>query len=218
VLGIKAHHGAFAEYLTLPIATLHVVPDDMPDEVAVFAEPAAAALHVLEQVQVGVGARVVVVGCGRLGLLCAQALRPTGCELVVVGRSATGRARARALGLETCDETVPPRRQADVVLECSGERSGFELARALVRPRGTLVLKSTYHGRTEVDLSSLVVDELTLVGSRCGDLAPALRALAAGTFAVRASIEARYALREGLQAFEHASGPGVLKVLIEPSR
>ncbi len=216
VLGLKGRHGAFAEFLTLPLTNLHVVPDELPDDVAVFTEPAAAAMHVLEQVLVGPAERAVVVGCGRLGLLCAQALRSTGCSLLVVGRSEGGRARARALGLDACTEASVPRRQADVVLECSGEHAGFELARALVRPRGTLVLKSTYHGRPEIDMSALVVDELTLVGSRCGRFAPALVALADGTLAVRELIEARYPLHQATQAFEHASRPGVLKVLVEP--
>lgn len=216
VLGIKARHGAFAEALSLPLVNLHVVPDEMPDDVAVFTEPAAAALHVLEQVRPSAPERVVVIGCGRLGLLCAQALRSTGCALLIVGRSEAGLARARELGLEARPQAAAARGQADVVVECTGERSGFELARTLVRPRGTLVLKSTYHGRTEIDLSALVVDELTLMGSRCGPFAPALRALADGTLAVRGLIDARYALRDATLAFAHAARPGVLKVLIEP--
>jgi threonine dehydrogenase-like Zn-dependent dehydrogenase len=216
VLGIVARHGAFAEYLTLPIVNLHAVPDALADDVAVFTEPAAAALHVLDAVPVGPGERVVVIGAGRLGILVAQALRTAGCEPLVVGRDEARLSRVAQLGLDagTSDDIAP--RRADVVVECTGNPEGLALARQAVRACGTIVLKSTYHGEARVNLSSVVVDELTLVGSRCGPFAPALEALAQGALQVEALIDARYHLEQAREAFEQAARPGTMKVLVQP--
>lgn len=216
VLGIVQRHGTLAEYLTLPVANLHAVPDTLSDDVAVFTEPAAAALHVLDALQVGAGERAVVIGAGRLGILVAQALRSAGCEPLVVGRDPARLERLAKLGLEagTLDD-VPPH-GADVVVECTGNPEGLALAREAVRPRGTIVLKSTYHGDARVNLSAVVVDELTLVGSRCGPFAPALEALARGALHVETLIDARYPLERAPEAFEHAARPAVVKVLVEP--
>jgi threonine dehydrogenase-like Zn-dependent dehydrogenase len=214
VLGIVKRSGAFATLLALPVRNLHAVPDSLPDEVAVFAEPTAAALEILEQVVIGEGTRVVVVGAGKLGLLVAQVLAATGCELRVVARRPRTIAILRSRGILGGSASELPERRADVVVECTGNPEGLEVARRAVRPRGTIVLKSTYHGRASLDLSPLVVDEITLVGSRCGPFPPALRHLSEGTVDPRPLVEARYALDDAVAAFERASRPGALKVLV----
>jgi threonine dehydrogenase-like Zn-dependent dehydrogenase len=212
VLGIKGRDGAFAEWLTLPAENLHEVPGHVPDEVAVFTEPLAAALHVREQVPIGPGHRVVVIGDGKLGQLVARTVALTGCALAVVGRHARKLGLLSSRGIATAAAVEP--RSADVVVECTGNPDGLALARTAVRPRGTIVLKSTYHGETTVNLSAVVVDEVTLVGSRCGPFAPALELLAAGRVEVGDLVDARFPLADGLAAFEKAAAPGVLKVLI----
>jgi threonine dehydrogenase-like Zn-dependent dehydrogenase len=215
VLGIVARDGAFATHLVLPIANLHAVPNALPDEAAVFTEPVAAALRLQEQVPVGAAERVVVIGAGKLGHLVAQTLARTGCGLQVVGRSPGPLALLSARGIATAwaDDIEP--RAADLVVECSGQPEGLELARRAVRPRGTIVLKSTYHGALELDLSRFVVDEITLVGSRCGPFAPALAALASGAVDPRPLIAARYPLADAVAAFEQAARPGALKILVD---
>jgi threonine dehydrogenase-like Zn-dependent dehydrogenase len=215
VLGIVKRNGTFAEYLALPAANLHPVPDSLPDEAAVFAEPTAAALQVQQQVRIGRGERVVVIGPGKLGSLVAQALSSAGCDLVVVGRSRRSLDVLAQFGIQTAFPQDIPDRSADVVVECTGNPQGLVLARKAIRPRGTIVLKSTYRGETTLSLSSIVVDEVTLVGSRCGPFAPALEALARGTVQTAPLVEARYPLDRGLAAFGHAGRPGALKVLVE---
>lgn len=213
VLGIKGRNGAMAELLTLPLENLHAVPEGVPDEVAVFAEPVAAALQVQQQVAID-GARVVVIGDGKLGQLVARTLALAGHRPIVLGRHARKRALLSRLGIETASAVSPG--AADVVVECTGNPEGLALARAAVRPRGTIVLKSTYHGEVAVNLSGIVVDEVTLVGSRCGPFAPALALLASGSLEVTDLIDERFALADGVAAFERAAAPGVLKVLIRP--
>ncbi len=215
VLGIVNRDGAFGEYLTLPVANLHAVPDAVPDEVAVFAEPVAAAFQILAQVRIAAADRVVVFGDGKLGQVIAQVLATTGCALVVVGRHPRKLAHLAARGIATQTETPPPR-AADVVVDCTGRREGLAAALAALRPRGTLVLKSTFAGDTSLDLSAIVVDEITIVGSRCGPFAPALAALAAGDVVVAPLIEARHALADGVDALAQAAAPGTLKVLLVP--
>jgi threonine dehydrogenase-like Zn-dependent dehydrogenase len=215
VLGIVNRHGAFAESLILPVDNLHAVPDDVPDEVALFTEPLAAALEIQEQVAVGPGVRIVVVGDGKLGQLIGRSLALTGCELLVAGRHEAKLALLASGGIVTARPEGITAGQFDVAVECTGNPEGFALARRALRPRGTLVMKSTYAGRLSVDVSSLVVDEITLVGSRCGPFAPALKLLAEGTIDPRPLIAGRYALRDALAAFEHAQKPGVLKILLE---
>ena len=185
----------------------------MPDRAAVFVEPLAAACQVLEQVHVRPTDRVVVVGDGKLGLLAAQVLALTGCDLTVVGRHEEKLAILARRGIETrlSDEGLGG---ADLVVECTGQPAGFQAAQRLVRPRGTLALKSTYHGLVEADLSRLVVDEVRVVGSRCGPFGAALRLLAQGLVDVTSLIHAEMRLDEALAAFELAAQPGVLKVLV----
>jgi threonine dehydrogenase-like Zn-dependent dehydrogenase len=215
VLGILKRQGAFATFLALPVRNLHPVPDALPDEVAVFAEPTAAALEILEQVAIGEGTRVVVVGAGKLGLLAAQVLKATGGELRVVTRRPRPAAILRSRGILAGPVSEVAARRADVAVECTGNPEGLEIARRAVRPRGTIVLKSTYEGRASLDMAPFVVDEITLVGSRCGPFSPALRHLSEGTVDPRPLVEARYALDDAVSAFERASRPGTLKVLVE---
>jgi threonine dehydrogenase-like Zn-dependent dehydrogenase len=220
VLGILGRDGTFAEYLTLPAVNLHPVPAAVDDEAAVFVEPLAAALEILEQLAVRPTDRVVVLGDGKLGQLVARALAPTAGDLTVVGHHAGKRALLAAVGIATASE--PPAERADIVVDCTGRAAGFAEAMRLVRPRGTLVLKSTIadarrgDGAPPLNLAPLVIDEITVVGSRCGPFEPALRALAAGRVAVEPLISAEYPLADGVAAFERAAAPGVLKVLLRP--
>ena len=217
VLGIKGRNGAFAERLALPVGNLHAVPDALPDEAAVFVEPVAAALQVQEQVRVGRNDRVVVVGDGRLGNLIAQTLALTGCDLLVIGRHPDKLALLEARGIRVGSRADLRPRQADIAVECTGNADGLALAREAVRARGAIVLKSTYRGAVTLELSPFVVDEVTLVGSRCGPFAPALDLLASGRVDVAPLVHARYPLSDGVAAFEHAARPGVLKVLLDPT-
>jgi len=215
VLGILARDGAFATHLCLPAENLHAVPADLPDDVAVFAEPTAAAFEIQEQVRVSPGDRVVVIGAGKLGNLVAQTLAARGCRLLAVGRSPRSLGILSGRGVETATADGIRGREADLVVECTGNPEGLDLARRAVRPRGTIVLKSTYHGRAAIDMAPFVVDEITLVGSRCGPFRPALSALARGDVDPRPLVEARYPLAEAVAAFDHAGRPGALKVLVD---
>jgi threonine dehydrogenase-like Zn-dependent dehydrogenase len=215
VLGIVNRNGAFAEYLTLPVENLHPVPDSLPTEVAVFTEPLAAALEIREQILVGPKHHVLVLGDGKLGQLIARTLALTGCELIVAGRHRNKLSLLDEAGISTCLSDSVAQGHFDLVVECTGSPEGFELARRAVRPRGSIVLKSTYAGSLEVDAAALVVDEITLIGSRCGPFQPALRLLTDATVDVLPLIEARYPLAQGLEAFNHARRPGAMKVLVE---
>jgi threonine dehydrogenase-like Zn-dependent dehydrogenase len=215
-LGIAGRDGAFAEHLTLPIHNLHPVPDSISDEAAVFVEPLAAACEILQQVHVRPTDRVVVLGDGKLGLLCAQALALTGCDLTALGHHREKLELLAQRGIPTVvGGEDPVEAGADLVVEATGRPEGYAAARRLVRPRGTIVLKSTYHGVVDADLTMAVVDEITLVGSRCGPFAPALRLLERRLVDVTPMVQARYPLSEALAAFEHAARPGTLKVLVE---
>jgi len=215
VIGIRGRGGALAELLAVPIANLHQVPPSVPDEVAVFTEPTAAALEIQEQVAIGPGRRVAVIGPGRLGQLVARTLALTGCELRVAGRSADALARLAQHGIAT--GPTLPERGADVVVECTGNPEGLEQARRAVRPRGTIVLKSTYHGQASVNLSAFVVDEITLIGSRCGPFGKALDLLASGRLDVSDLVSGVYPLAQAEGAFDAAGRPGALKVLVRPT-
>jgi threonine dehydrogenase-like Zn-dependent dehydrogenase len=182
----------------------------------VFVELLAAACEIVEQVHVRPTDRVVVLGDGKLGLLVAQVLALTGCALTVVGRHQEKLAVLAARGIDTQIGDTDLAGGTDLVVECTGRAEGFEAARRLVRPRGTLVLKSTYHGLVQVDLSSLVVDEISVVGSRCGPFPAAMRLLAQNLVEVTPLIEAEYPLDAALVAFEHAVRRGALKVVVRP--
>ena len=216
VLGIVNRDGTFAEFTQLPIANLHRVPDSVPDEMAVFTEPLAAALEIQEQIQVRPTDRVMLVGAGRLGQLIAQTLALTGCNLRVVARHAHQKDLLKPRGIRIIsEEDIQPWRW-DIVVEATGSPSGFDLARRAIRPRGTMVLKSTYKGNMSVNFSSIVVDEIQLVGSRCGPFAPALRLMESRQVDPTVLIAQEFKLSQALKAFEHAAEAGVLKVLVEP--
>lgn len=216
VLGISGRDGAHAEFTTLPIANLHRVPDAIPDEAAVFTEPVAAAVEILTQVAIGRGDRVLLVGAGRLGQLVAQVLATTGADLAVVARHPHQKDLLHARGIRTIEAgDVEPRRW-DLVVEATGSPSGFDLAAAALRPRGTLVLKSTYRGDVTLALAPFVVDEITIIGSRCGPFAPALALLESGAVDPLPLIGARFPLGEALEAMRVAAEPGAMKVLLRP--
>lgn len=216
VLGIKQRWGAFAEYLTLPLANLHPVPDTISDGAAVFVEPLAAALEILQQVHIRPADRVLVLGAGRLGQLVAQVLALTGCDLHVVARHPVQQELLAAHKIMVVKAGDVAAGSMDVVVEATGTPEGFAQARQALRARGTLVLKSTYKGDLAANFSALVVDEITLVGSRCGPFAPALRLLQSGRVDVLSLIAGRYALKDGLAAMQQAAKAGVLKVLLIP--
>ncbi len=215
VLGILNRNGVFAEYVTLPIENLHVVPEVVADEAAVFTEPLAAALEIQQQVHIRPAERVLVIGAGRLGQLVAQSLALTGCELQVVTRHSAQERLLAMRSIATCREEAVPTNALDVVVEATGSPQGFALARRAVRPWGTIVMKSTYKGEMQINFSSIVVDEITLVGSRCGPFPPALNLLESGKVEPRPLITARYPLAEAEKAIQHASQPGALKILLE---
>jgi 2-desacetyl-2-hydroxyethyl bacteriochlorophyllide A dehydrogenase len=214
VLGIADRNGAHAEYVSLPLANLHEVPVAVSDDAAVFTEPLAAALEILQQVHVRPDDRVLLVGAGRLGQLVAQVLALTGARLHVVARHEHQRELLHARGIATIAENDIDQRRYDVVVEATGSPSGLDLARAALRPRGTLVLKSTYRGEVTLDLAPFVVDEITIVGSRCGPFAPALRLLERGEVDPTALIGESYALTRGVEAVSAAQKPGAMKVLL----
>jgi 2-desacetyl-2-hydroxyethyl bacteriochlorophyllide A dehydrogenase len=213
VLGIVNRDGAFAEYLRLPLKNLIPVPASIPDEAAVFTEPLAAALEIQAQVTIRPTDQVLIVGAGRLGQLIAQTLVLTGCHLQVVARHHKQRLLLAARQIAWIDENAVQGRAFDIVIEATGSTGGFALARQAVRPRGTIVLKSTYKGDNSVNFSALVVDEITLVGSRCGAFAPALRLLEKQLVDPTLLIDDRFSLDKGLEAFERVVQPGILKVL-----
>ena len=214
VMGIAGADGAIAEQVAVPVANLHAVPDAVPDEAAVFAEPLAAAFEILEQVHVRPRTSAVVLGDGKLGLLCAQALHQAGARVLAVGRHEDKLAILRARGIETALASAWAGEPAEMVVEATGTAAGFAAAVRATLPRGTLILKSTVADRAEVDLAPLVIHEITVVGSRCGSFEPALRALASGSVDVRPLISAKVPLERADEALREAARPGVLKVLV----
>ncbi len=214
VLGISGRDGAFADYLRLPYQNLHPLPHSLPDDQAVFIEPLAAACEITQQITVKPTDRVVVIGDGKLGFLCAQVLFLTGCSVTLLGRHPEKGhwLQARGIPFTTSISDIPA--GVDLVVEATGQPDGFTLAHQLVRPRGTIALKSTYHGNLSLNMSKLVVDEISLVGSRCGPFSPAIRLLEQSLVQVGPLVQAQYSINDGLKAFEHAATKGVLKVLI----
>lgn len=219
VLGILGRDGAFADYVSLPAENLHRVPDGVSDEAAVFTEPLAAAYRIAEQVPIEPGLSVVVLGDGRLGNLCAQVLHAGGASVLAVGkhdaklRLLAGRGVAVARVEEvTADLDAGRFPRADVVVEATGSPTGLPLALRIVRPRGTVVLKTTVAGAHDLPLASVVIDEVSLVGSRCGPFAPALRALAKERIDVRPLISAERSFDDAVAALAEAGRPGVMKV------
>lgn len=216
VLGIAGRDGAHAEYLRLPLGNLHRVPDSVSDDAAVFTEPLAAAVEILEQVPIATSDRVLLVGAGRLGQLVAQVLALTGAYVRVVARYPRQQALLATRGIEVIAEEDVAERWWDVVVEATGSPSGFVVALRALRPRGTLVLKSTYRGQITLDLSPMVVDEMTVVGSRCGPFEPALGLLERGDVDPTPLITRRFRLADAVEAVAAARERGVIKVLLEP--
>ncbi|MGE0479731.1 MAG: alcohol dehydrogenase catalytic domain-containing protein [Phycisphaerae bacterium] len=217
VLGILGRDGAFAELLTLPERNCHVVPDEISDTQAVFVEPLAAALHVLKDAAIDRHARVAVLGTGRLGLLIAQVIANARPRLTVIGRNPRTLEVCERLGIHALRvEEASPTEDYDVVVETTGSPAGMRLALQLVRPRGTIVLKSTYAEPEPIDLAPIVINEIRVVGSRCGVFADALAALRARHVDVERMVTAVYPLRDAVDAFAAAASPESIKVLLRP--
>ena len=216
VLGILNRDGAFAEYITLPEENLHIIPKRVPEEAAAFAEPVAAAFRITEQVRIEDGQRVVVLGDGKLGQLIAQVLWLRTKQLVCVGRHRWKLDLLAPLGIATALDTDPIEPGADLVVEVTGTPEGLNRALELVRPEGAVVLKTTVAQGAPIDMSRPVINEITIVGSRCGPFRPAVEALALGNVEVRPLISATYPLTEGPAAFEHARRKDAIKVLLQP--
>lgn len=214
VMGILQADGSFADYLAVPVANLHLVPDRVSDEEAVFTEPLAAACAILEQVALQPTDIVVVFGDGKLGMLCAQVLQSTGAQVRVVGKHAHKLAWLETLGLATTLLHDWRPTIADVVVDATGSTTGLQLGMETVRPRGTLVLKSTVAAAHAVSLAPLVINEVTVIGSRCGLFPPALQALEQRRVTVTPLITQEYPLTAGVEAVAHAARPGVGKILL----
>lgn len=214
VLGIRAKDGVFAERFCLPAVNLVAVPEPVSDEAAVFAEPLAAALRIVEQVRIRESDRVLVIGAGCLGQLAARVLARSGCRLQVVARHEEQRFRLEALGISWIPEGEGETKAYDLVVEATGSPRGIESALQRVRPEGTVVLKSSLPGKTQVDLSAVVVNEITVLGSRCGPMDRAVQWLAEGKIDPADLIEARFPLQEAPAAFVRAAAPGAFKVLL----
>jgi threonine dehydrogenase-like Zn-dependent dehydrogenase len=217
VLGIVKHPGAFREFLTLPVANLHRVPKSIPTEEAVFIEPVAAACEILDQIKIAKGTQVAVLGDGKLGLLIAQVLQAHGAQVLLLGRH-----REKMRLVDWCGAAVEvlreklPRRAFPIVVDATGSPEGLRASIAMCEPRGTVVMKSTVHGLVPVDTAPAIVNEITLVGSRCGRFEPALRMLASGKVRVGNLIAQEFSLDRAPEAFQRAATKGVLKVLLRP--
>jgi alcohol dehydrogenase len=216
VMGIVNRQGCFAEFLALPLRNLHRVPAGVPDEAAVFVEPLAAAAEILAHVRLEPGTGVVVLGDGRLGLLVAQALKNAGAQVMLVGKHTWKLELARPWGVRVMTESRNELQAASVpvVVEATGSPHGLEEALRLVEPRGTVVLKSTFHDPARFDATKLVVDEVTLIGSRCGDFSTALDLLQRGQIRVQPLLTKVFPLEESLEAFEYLEQTACLKVCL----
>jgi threonine dehydrogenase-like Zn-dependent dehydrogenase len=215
VLGILNHDGAFADFVRLPETNLHVVPKTVDDDAAVFVEPLAAAFQILKQIKLDGRKWVTVLGDGRLGLLVAQVLRNAGCPVRVIGKHSDKLSLCEKWSIRSRPlEDISPRHDQDVVVDCTGSASGFELAMQMVRPRGTIVLKSTFAAGKPLNLAPLVIDEIQVIGSRCGPFKEAIRALTEKQIDVTSLIHRRMKIEQGVEALTLASRPGVLKVLL----
>lgn len=219
VLGIFGRDGAMAEFVCVPAENCHVVPDAVSDRESVFVEPLAAAVQIVVDHPPGAAERVAVLGSGRLGILCAQVLTLHHRDVLVLGRSARTRGVCESLGMRTADAAAQADQSRDLVVECTGSADGLREALRIVRPRGTVVLKSTYSTHPAppaIDLAPVVIHEITLAGNRCGPFAAALDLLRERSVRVAELIDAEYALTDGIAAFAHADRAGTLKVLVRP--
>ncbi|MGC9454718.1 MAG: MDR/zinc-dependent alcohol dehydrogenase-like family protein [Phycisphaerae bacterium] len=216
VLGIDGHDGVFAEYVTVPVRNLHAVPDSVADEQAVFVEPLAAAFQIVRQIDIGRSDKVVVLGDGRLGQLVARALKTVVNRPLLVGRHESKLEAAEKAGIQTeLAGEFTPRADVDVVVDATGSPEGLETAMRAVRPRGVIVLKSTHAAGGELNLAPLVINEVTVIGSRCGPFPDAIAALSEGAVDVSALVTGRFGLREAPAALEAAARGEHIKVLID---
>jgi threonine dehydrogenase-like Zn-dependent dehydrogenase len=213
-LGIRGRDGAFAEYLSLPSRNLLVVPHDVSDRQAVFTEPLAAALAILDQVEIRASHRVAVVGDGKLGQLISRVIAGTGCDLTLIGKHDAKLELAARAGVKTAKLDGTKAQGFDFVVEASGSSGGMEVALDLIRPRGAIILKSTFRGAVRFDTSRIVVNEVSVVGSRCGRFETALRMLESGGIDVEPLVAREYQLADGIEAMAEAARPGTLKVLL----
>jgi threonine dehydrogenase-like Zn-dependent dehydrogenase len=213
-LGIAGKDGCFAEYLTLPLRNLHLISDKLEDRFACFVEPTAACFEILEQVTVMKRDRIAVLGDGKLGILAAQVLNQRSSDTTLVGKRGRKLAVAKACGVRTSPVTELEPKSFDLVVDATGSSAGMLSAVELVRPRGTIVLKSTYHGDLVMNPAPLVIDEITVVGSRCGPFEPAIAAITSGEIRVEPLIDAVFRLEDSVMAFARAQDPESLKVLI----
>jgi len=214
-VGIDRYDGVFADRLVLVNRNLHPLPDHVSNRQAVFVEPLAAAFQVAASVHLSPHDRVVVVGAGKLGLLCAQVVKLTGADVSVVVRRERPAALLAAWGIRAVQYEELPAKRAQVVIDCTGNQEGLIASLNLVEPRGAIVLKSTYASRPTIDLSRIAIDEIRVIGSRCGSFPSAIRALGAGLIDIESMIDAVYPLDRALEAMERAAQPGALKVLLE---
>ncbi len=218
VIGILSHDGAFADSLFVPEQNLHVVPDHLPTEHAVFTEPVAAACRILEQTRLNSNHSVVVLGDGRLGNLCAQVIATTQADVLVVGKHSWKLQQLQELGIQTMLlSEFQPRSKADFVVDCTGSPTGFPLSLQTVKPCGTVILKTTVAAEQSLHLAPVVINEVQVIGSRCGPFAPALQMIADKIVQVESLITAEYPLDQAIQAFRHAEQADTLKVLLHVS-
>ncbi|HEU0185194.1 MAG TPA: alcohol dehydrogenase catalytic domain-containing protein [Blastocatellia bacterium] len=213
-LGIRGRDGAFAEYLSLPPGNLLIVPDNVTDRLAVFTEPLAAALEILDQVEILVTHRVAVIGDGKLGQLISRVMARTGCDLTLIGKHESKLELAARAGVKTAKLGAINETRFDFVIEASGAPGGLALALDLIRPRGAIILKSTFRGAAPLDISRIVVNEISVIGSRCGRFETALRLLESGGVDLEPLISREYRLAAGVEAMAEAERPGTLKVLL----
>lgn len=215
VLGIMNQDGVFAEYVVLPTDNLQEIPKEVPDLTAVFVEPLAAALEILEQVQIEPNASVAVIGDGKLGLLICQVLKLTGCKLLLIGKHANKLGLAESWGIDALNLDQLSNDKYDIVVEASGSPSGFSTAMRLIKPRGTIVLKSTYHGEISLNAAPIVIDEISILGSRCGQFPSAVRLLQEKLVDVESLITEILPFDKALEAFELAQQPDKLKIVLQ---
>jgi threonine dehydrogenase-like Zn-dependent dehydrogenase len=217
VLGIKDKNGCFAEYITLPVNNIHVIPDSIANDEAIFVEPLAAALQILTQVHIRPRDDVIILGDGRLGHLCTQVMSLTGAQVQTVGKHLGKLKILKKRGIKTFRFDEVSQNRADFVIECTGSPAGFNAALNLVHPRGTIVLKSNYEVKPPIDLAPIVIDEITIIGSRCGPFPPAIRLLENKVIDVLSLISQRFPLDKALEAIKAAHQKENLKIILDIS-
>jgi threonine dehydrogenase-like Zn-dependent dehydrogenase len=215
VIGIRDHHGCFCDYMVLPVKNLIPVPDSIPDDIAVFTEPVAAAVEILQQIQIKPTDKVMIVGGGRLGQLIARVIGLIPCDLHIVVRHKLQRELLAMLEVNILEDNEIPDERMDLVIDATGSPDGFNLGTKVIRPQGTIVLKSTYSNAEKINLSSIVVDEITLVGSRCGPFIPAIKLLSEKKVDPTPLISMIFPLIDGIQAYNKAAEPGIMKILLQ---